>query len=203
MGRRVFILNEGSFLEHSSSPGGAARTRPRRTAKLVEYRAIQTPVLDGFEEVRSRDLLHGGEVGDRARDFENPIVGAGRETELLHRLLQEIAQRRIDRAMPANLGVGHPRIRGYPRTGETCELTITGRLHAGSKQRGRLAGFFRTELGERKGRRLDMQIDPVEQRAADPGAVALNLCRAAAALVFRVAEVAAGTGVCCPKVRLS
>ena len=47
--------------------------------------------------------------------------------------------------------------------------------------------------GER--RRLDVEIDAVEQRAADARAVALDLRGRAAALMARVAEVAAGAGV--------
>jgi hypothetical protein len=40
-----------------------------------------------------------------------------------------------------------------------------------------------------------MEIDAVEQRATDAGAVALDLRRGAAALVFRVAKIPTRTGV--------
>ena len=45
------------------------------------------------------------------------------------------------------------------------------------------------------GGNLEVDVDPVEQRAGDPGAVALDVQRRAAAGVGRVAEVAAGTGI--------
>ena len=42
---------------------------------------------------------------------------------------------------------------------------------------------------------FDVEIDAVEQRSADARAIALDLRRRAAALMPRVAEIAAGAGV--------
>jgi len=44
-------------------------------------------------------------------------------------------------------------------------------------------------------RRLDVQVDAIEQRAGEAAAVALQLWRGAAAVVPGIAEVAAGAGV--------
>ena len=52
-------------------------------------------------------------------------------------------------------------------------------------------GFFVAEFGERECRCLDVQVDAVEERAADVGAVALHLHGRAAALALRVTEIAA------------
>jgi hypothetical protein len=50
-----------------------------------------------------------------------------------------------------------------------------------------LAGLLGAQFGEGKRRRLDMEIDAIEERAADARAVALDLRRRAAALVFWIA----------------
>lgn len=57
----------------------------------VEEVPIEAAHLDGFEEVAGLDVFGVGEVGDGAGDFEDAVVGAGREGELLHGLLEVVA----------------------------------------------------------------------------------------------------------------
>jgi len=51
------------------------------------------------------------------------------------------------------------------------------------------------KFSERQRRRLNVEVDAIEQRPADAGAVTLDLRGRAAALVLRVAEVAAREGI--------
>ena len=88
----------------------------------IKHRAVEAAVLDGFEEVRGLDFFGAREIGDRAGDFENAIVGARGEAELLHRLLQEIAERGIDRAVFADVRVGHAGVGGDFRAGKSLLL---------------------------------------------------------------------------------
>src|SRR5688572_3781118 len=56
---------------------------------------------------------------------------------------------------------------------------------------GRFAGFFGAEFGDGKCGRFNVQVDPVEEWAADLGTIALNLGGRAATFVLRVAEISA------------
>ena len=51
--------------------------------------AIQSAVLDGFGEMRHREVLCAFEIGDGARHFEDAVVGARRESLLLHGAFQQ------------------------------------------------------------------------------------------------------------------
>jgi hypothetical protein len=44
----------------------------------IEQIPVETAILDGFEKVVRGDGVGPGEVGDRARDLEDAVVGAGR-----------------------------------------------------------------------------------------------------------------------------
>ena len=47
--------------------------------ELYPERAIEGAILDGFADVLGCDIGLAVEIGDRARDFEDPIIGAGAE----------------------------------------------------------------------------------------------------------------------------
>ena len=55
----------------------------------------------------SFDFLRLCEIGNGARHFENSVVGAGRERELLHGVLQEVTEALVETAIFANLPMGH------------------------------------------------------------------------------------------------
>jgi hypothetical protein len=62
---------------------------PRRYAGLRSPElAVEGAVLDGFGDMGDLDVVLFAEGGDGAGDFEQAVVGAGREMELLDRLLQ-------------------------------------------------------------------------------------------------------------------
>lgn len=138
-----------------------------------------------------------GEVGDRAGDFQDAVIRTSGEGELFHRVLEEVAERAVDRAVFADLRVGHAGVGGDFAAGKARVLAVARGLHPCADGFGGLARFFVTQFGNRERGRFNMDVDAVEKRAADARAIALDLRRRAAAFVFLVAEVAAGTRIHC------
>lgn len=97
--------------------------------------------------------------------------------------------------MRADLRMGHAGVGGGARVRETRELAFAGGLDAGADVGGGLGGLLGAELVDRERGRFDVQVDAIQERAADAGAVALDLRGGATALVLRVAQVAAGARV--------
>ncbi|MEY4487817.1 MAG: hypothetical protein RIQ79_325 [Verrucomicrobiota bacterium] len=96
--------------------------------------------MDGFEQVVGFDAFAGGEVCDGAGDFQDAVVGACGERELLHRLLEQVAEGRIERDMRADLRVRHARVGGGAGALVALELAVARGLHAGGERGGILAG---------------------------------------------------------------
>ena len=46
--------------------------------------AVEGTVVDSFAEVGDIDTFIAGEVGDGAGNFQDAVVGAGRQTEAIH-----------------------------------------------------------------------------------------------------------------------
>ena len=69
--------------------------------------SIQRSVLDGLCQVWHRQVFSSVEVGDSASDFEDTVVGPGRESLLLHCPLKEAFGIRVEFAMGADLASGH------------------------------------------------------------------------------------------------
>jgi len=163
--------------------------------RSIEHRPVETAVLDRLQQLRRGDFFRAGEVGDGAGNLEDAVVSPGGEAELLHGLLQQVAEGGVNHAMSADLGVGHAGVGGDAGAGKPCLLAGAGGVGAGADGRGRLSGQRRTQLRDRERRRIDVDVDTIQERAADAGAIALNLRGRAAALVSGVAEIAARTGV--------
>ena len=180
--------------DRSRAPVGRSFMRRPKRASIEEI-PVQTAVLDGFEEVGRGDGAGSGEIGDSTRDLENAIVGAGREVQLFHGLLQQDSKRGIDGTMLADLRMGHAGVDGGAGAGEARLLAPAGGLDPGADGRRWLAGLGLAQLFDRQGRCLDMEVNAVKQRPADARAVALDLRWRAPALMPRIAEVTAGAGI--------
>ena len=76
----------------------------------IKYRAVEASILNGFEDVIALYSFGDGEIGDGAGDFEDAVVGAGGKRELLHRLLEQIAEGGVDRAVFGDVRMRHARI---------------------------------------------------------------------------------------------
>ena len=78
---------------------------------------------------------------------------------------------------------------------EARELNDAGGVDALADFGGRFTGVFAGQFLIAQGRHFDLDVDAVEQRAGDFGAVALDLQRRAGAFLLRVGEIAAGTSL--------
>lgn len=161
---------------------------------LIEHIPVERAVLNGFKQVGLRDVPGPGQIGDGAGHLKDAVVGAGGERELLHGLLQQIAQRGAEGAVGLDIGREHPGIGGQAGAAEAHQLILPGLFDALPDGGGGFTGPVTAQLGDGEGRSLDVQVDAVKQRAADPGAVALNLRRRAAAFVFWVTQITARAG---------
>ena len=60
-----------------------------RLSALGERTAVERAVLDCFADVLGLDGFALPKVGDRACDFQDPVVGAGAQVELFHGIAQQ------------------------------------------------------------------------------------------------------------------
>ena len=175
--------------------------------------AVEGAVLDGFGDVGDGDGGGGFEVGDGAGDFEDAVVGAGAEALLLHGALEEAFGVGGELAEGADLlgrhlGVGEDGAARGARAEslgarwvadsvleEAGVLELAGGEDAGADLGGAFGGGVAAELLVLDGGDFDVDVDAVEEGAADFGDVALDHGRGAHALAGLVVEVAAGAGV--------
>jgi hypothetical protein len=154
--------------------------------------AVEGAVLDGFGDVGNGDGGSGFEVGDGAGDFEDAVVGAGAEALLLHGALEQALGVGGELAEGADLLGGHLGVgedgSGAGRTGrvswargwldfvfeETGVLELAGGEDAGADLGGTLGGGVAAELFVLDRGNFDVDVDAVEQRAADFADVALD-----------------------------
>src|ERR1035438_4466976 len=97
--------------------------------------------------------------------------------------------------MPAKLGVGHPSVGDCIAACEALELSFAGAQDPLADWRGGLARLGRAQLGKGDRRSFDVDVDPVEEGSADPGAVSFDLRGRAFAPVPRIPEVPTGTWI--------
>jgi len=137
--------------------------------------------LDGLGHVLRLDPLARFEIRNRARDPQDPVVGASRKTQprdcILHQLL----------TFPIQFAKTTKRARGHLGVAENAERLETARLALPRSQDALPDGrrfFALLVLGQFfvfHGRNLDMQIDSVEQRTGDARKVTLDQGRRAIA----------------------
>ena len=123
--------------------------------------------MDGLQQVRLLDAVAAREVGDGAGDFQDAVVGAGGQRELLHRLLEHFPERGVERDMGADLGVAHAGVGGELGPRETCELAFTCGLYPRTDDSGAFPRLVVLQLADGQRRGLDVDVDAVKQRAAD------------------------------------
>ena len=86
---------------------------------------------------------------------------------MFHGVLQEVAEGAVDHAVFSNLRVCHAGVAGDFAAFETCVLPIARGLDAGADGFGRFTGFFIAKVGNRERGCFDVDVDAVEERAAD------------------------------------
>ena len=138
------------------------------TCSSVKHNPVQRTVLDGLQQVWLLNAVAGGKVCDGAGDFQDSVVGTGAERELFHRVLQHLAERSVERDVGAHLRVAHAGVGGDFGSDEAGELAFTRGLHAGADDGGTFARVGILQLADRKRGRLDVDVNAVEEGAADP-----------------------------------
>jgi len=149
--------------------------------------------VNGFEEVVGGDILVPGEVGEGAGDFQESIMCSRGEVQLMQGVFEQFAAGVIELGMGFHDAGRHGGVAadvGFFR--EARCLYGAGGFDAGADAFGRFAGVAAVEVAEFKGRHFDVDVDAVEERAAEPLAIRAELVRGAAALAFRVGEITAG-----------
>ena len=136
-----------------------------------------------------------GQIGNRAGKLANLVVGAGTETEFLHRLLEDEFARLIEFAELLHLSMAHP--------GVGVNLPVTETLGPDAcslenilshRSRVELAGF-RAQLAEAYRRHVNVDVNSVHQRPRDLLEISTDLARRAFASSRLAAEIATGARI--------
>jgi len=168
---------------------GAARSEAAASAPVIP---IQAPVLHGLGNVLRRNRIGAAEVGDRAGDLENTVVGAGREAHSPDSHLERPLARLVERAQFPKLSV-----RDVSVVEPSPLLALASRCHTVAHLVGSGPVAAPAQLFVRHSGHFDVQVDPVQQRTADLRQVSLNDRSRAPAFPRRIAKIAARTSLRC------
>jgi hypothetical protein len=151
--------------------------------------AIQFAITHGLGDVTGANHLRACEIGDGSCDFEHAVIGACGQRQPGHRRFQQLPRRWFRAAIAFDFTRRQPRI-GFAGALQLPFAAAGHALaHAGAGFGG---GVAVAERGTFDPRHVDVQIDTVEQRAGDAGAIAQHLIRRAAAFAGDIAQISAG-----------
>ena len=143
------------------------------------------------------DFFGAGEVGDGAADFEDPAVGAGAQAQFVDRGFEQSFRVIIHGAITLDVSRAHLGVGVDVSFLEPLQLNRPRVIDPLADELRRFAGVAAGEILIADRRHFDLNVDAVEERAGDTGAIALDLQRRADAFLLRVGEKAAGTRVHC------
>ena len=154
--------------------------------------------MQGFGQVGGADALCPGQVGNGAGHLQHPVVGPGGKPHAAECPPHEGAGLRLQQADFAQgpggqLGVAVDPFQ--PHGGVTGALNLPGGLHPGADGRAGLALGLAGKLVVAHRGHLYLQVDAVQQGAADALLIAGNGAGWAGAGMGRVAVIAAGAWV--------
>src|ERR1035437_6211749 len=154
----------------------------------------QRSVAKRLRHMPRGSLLGAFQVGDGPSDAEDSLVPPGRESEPIHRFLQELAGGGLEPdLLPKMPGserwVREPRIPGPGRLDPSGSLDPLGDRPGGFGFDGAV------EVSGGDGRYLDVEVDPVEEGARDLLPISGDLSVGAEAWPAGIAEEAARTRV--------
>ena len=158
---------------------------------------IQTSILDRFGDVGGFDVFHAGEIGNGAADFQDSTISSRAQAEFVDRGLQQSLCILFHRAVAADFPGAHLGVRVQLGFLEALQLQHARGVDALADDVRAFAGVFRGQLLIAQSRHFDLNVDAVEQRAGDLGAVALDLQRRAGAFLLRIGEKAAWAPLRC------
>jgi hypothetical protein len=136
------------------------------------------------------------EIGDRAGDLENAEVGARREPHAVGGGHEQVAGGRFDARVAVEPVAGRLRVAGHVRDrGVARVLALACGRDPGAHGFGALAGGTSADGSGRDGADADVHVDPVGERAREPGEVALDVGRRTGAVRVGLAGAPARAGV--------
>jgi hypothetical protein len=141
------------------------------------------------------DIFCAFKVSDGPGHFQNPRVSPGTQPELVDGQLQEFLAALIDLAELLDMAVGHLGIAVNIHPFESIELILSSRIHPSLDLPRGVSCLTARQISIFDGRDLDVDIDPVHQRAGDLRPVPLNLRDRAGAFMIEVTVVTARTAM--------
>src|SRR6185436_15401878 len=146
--------------------GASPVADPSRESASTRRPAVEAAVLDRLRQVRRADRLRPFDVGDGPSHLEHTVEGAHREAELLEGAGDERVPLGVETAKGAELARVHAGV-GVDRSGgEPLALDLAGPRDPGGDGRGAFARRG-VEVSHAQPGDLDVQVDPVEERAGD------------------------------------
>lgn len=144
----------------------------------------------------SSNTLAGVQVRDGAADFEDAVVRAGGEAHFAHCSFHKSLGIFADLAILPEVPRLHLRVGVDAVTPETLLLDLSCLGHTFTDMNRRFSRSIICDLAELDRRHLDMNIDPVHERAGYAGPVGLDLVGRAETLMQGIAVKTALAGVC-------
>src|SRR5262249_36652590 len=162
------------------------------TRSSADPPACRHPVLKGLGEVLGAHLLAALEVRDRAGDAEHTVMAAGRQAENVDCPSEQRPAGRIDRDEATQLSTGEVGVRAGLSAGAPHAAGVADPPAHGVA---RLARRSVHQVLPPEARYVDLEVDPVGDRAADPRAIRVSAGRWADARAAGIAVEAARTWV--------
>ena len=126
-------------------------------------RAIEGAILDGFTHVLGRDVDFSVEIGDRARDFEDPIVGPGAKVQFAHGHTNQFLGILAELAILFQLARRHAGVAIYfAIVAKPFLLAFPGLHDALANGSGSFLYAFTRDVAIFHGRHFDVKIDPIK-----------------------------------------
>lgn len=141
------------------------------------------------------DLLCSLQVGHRPGHPEDAVIAPGGQAQPLKRLAEQGVSRLVQNAVPGQLRLTHVGVTVHSGALIALPLPLSGPLHPLLDLSGGLPGLSVAQLLVAQGGDVYLEVDPVQQRPGDPGAIPLHVPLAAPAPPVVIAVPAAFTGV--------
>jgi len=123
------------------------------------------------------------------------MKGAGSDSQLLHRRAHQLFPGVVQPAVLFNLGRPHICVAGQVTSGKSFALPLTRRLYPRLDGGRGLPGSLVCQFVVLYSGDLNVDVDPVQQRAGNPFLIAGDGTHAARAIAGRVAIVTARAGI--------
>ena len=131
--------------------------------------------MDGLGDVVGGYCFTPGQVRNRPRDPEHAVVAAGGQAEAPHDQPEQVARVAWERAPAPDLAGAHAGVHAGVGPGEARLLARAGGHHPGADGGRGLAGRVVREVLVGDRRKLEVQVDPVEQGPGEPAEVVVAL----------------------------